>query len=169
MLGCLWKEGRDDVGKEMSGWGECFLCLGGFVFWVYALVKTHPTVHLRSGCFTMCWWCLHETKYKFKKQHIDGGGKGKTMRDLMTWLILPPFPWSEGLCLAGKAKCKSLLIDVINYISTGSLVNAKGEAKEVIFHSPNQGMSGRGVPGHLEGQSLQWGRGTWKVWFRTFL
>ena len=70
---------------------------------------------------------------------LGGEGKRKKYKNyLMTWLILPTFSWTEGLCLAGKAKCKGLLIDVINYVSIGSLVNiGQGGWWEVIFHSPN--------------------------------
>ena len=58
------------------------------------------------------------------KNQLDGGGKRKKYTNyLMTWLTLPTFSWTEGLCLAGKAKCKGLLMDVINYVSIGSLVN----------------------------------------------
>lgn len=87
---------------------------------------------------------------------MGGGGKEKNINDLLTGLTFPTFPWTEGLCLAGRAKRKRLLIDVINCISIGSLVNTRGGggAGEGSCFSRR-----RLVGGHGRLRSLQWGGG----------
>lgn len=98
----------------------------------------------------------------------DGGKKPHKLCPDMTYLT--HLPWTASLRLAGKANCKRLLIDEINCVSVGSLVNIKGGRKGGYFSLSKLGDGWKGGLGCIwRAVPCSGGRRQWEILTQTLL